>query len=322
MIELNRSYLPSKTPPMFSPLKTMNRTLATSALIAAAFVSVGLTSASAADYYLRQSQSQGHHWGTTTAGNLNSWHTTPSGTAVQLTAMDPDGHYYTNGFVVRSPENSATNVFGGAKLILNGGGLSLKTTNGSALASVGWLETQGTATITAANANGQYHSLLATTFDLGGTTNFTAAATRSFNLTFSDLNGTGSMVFAGGATSSNFNLHIANAADFSGTFSLTGGTLRLSNDLTAANASLSISSGTLVNLTHSVTVSSLSIAGNTLADGTYSYATLNNTYGDIFTAGSIENGQIVVGAIPEPSTAAALAGLGVLGLACLRRRRQ
>jgi len=322
MIELNRSYLPPKTPPMFSPLKTMNRTLATSALIAAAFVSVGLTSASAADYYLRQSQASGWNWHTTVTGNLNSWHTTPSGTAVQLTAMDPAGHYYTNGFVVRTPENSAINTFSGAKLIINGGGISMKTTTGSALASVAWLETQGAVAITAANAN-HYHSLMVGTFDQAGTTTFSASAGRSIDLTVTDLNGSGTIVFSGGATTSNFRLSdIENAADFTGTFSLTGGSLLFSNNLAANNASLSISTGTLVNLTHSVTVSSLAIKGNTLADGTYSYAYLNSTYGDIFTAGSIDNGQIVVGAIPEPSTAAALAGLGVLGLACLRRRRQ
>lgn len=323
MLHFKQVHPATKHPPMFSPLNTMNRTLATTALIAAAFVSVGLTSASAADFYLRQNQTSGHHWHTATTGNLNSWHTTPSGTAVQATAMEATGHYYTNGFTVRSPENSATNTFGGAKLILNGGGLSLKTNNGSAIAVVGWLETQGTVAITAANST-HYHNLEVGTFDQAGTTTFSASAGRSIDLKISDLNGSGSIVFSGGATTSNFRLsNIANAADFSGTFSLIGGSLLLSKDLAAANASLAISSGTLVNLTHSITVASLSIAGNNLADGTYSYTYLNNNYGAIFTAGDALNGQIVVGsAIPEPSTSAALVGVGVLGLAFLRRRRR
>jgi hypothetical protein len=300
-------------------MKTLRTQLA-SVLI----LSVVCSAASAqTNYYLRQSQASGWNWHTTIAGNLNSWHTTASGTAVQATAMDAAAHYFTNGFTVRSPENSATNVFGGAKLILNGGGLSLKTTNGSALASVGWLETQGSATITAANANNQYHSLSATIFDNGGTTTFSASDTRSFNLTFADLNGSGGLIFAGGGTASNFNLNIGNAADFAGSFSLNGGTLRLAANLAAPAASLSIASGTLVNLSHSVSVNALSIAGTTLANGTYSYAWLNTNYGSIFTAGSVNNGSITVGTpIPEPSALAALAGLGALGFVAARRRRR
>ncbi len=291
------------------------------ALAAVAFITAGLGSAQAADYYLRQNQASGWNWHTTTAGNLNSWHTTSSGTAVQLTAMDVEGHYYTNGFTLRTPESSAVVTFSGAKLILDGGGLSLKTTNTSARAIVGWLETSGTTTISAANSN-HYHALEAVVFDQAGTTNFNASAGRSIDLIAGTLSGSGTMTFNGGATTSNFRFNITDASAFTGAFEFNAGTLLLQNDLSIAG-SLSIATGSLVNLTHSVSVSALTIGVDVLGEGTYDFDYLSTNYGDIFTAGDALNGQIIVGStIPEPSAFALLAGGLVFGAITLRRRRR
>ncbi len=300
------------------------RPLAFATTLAALAACTAASAQTVPSYFLRQNQASGWNWHTTQTGNLNSWHITASGSAVQITAMDATGHYFTQGFQVRTPENSSANTFGGAKLIIQtGGSLSMKTTNGTtARAIVPWLETQGSTSVLAANAN-HFHNLSIGTFDQAGTTTFSASAGRSFDLTITEkLNGSGTIVFSGGATTSNFRLtNIANAADFTGTFSLTGGTLLFAADLSASKASLTIGSGTLVNLSHSVSVSALNIAGTTLANGTYSYTWLNENFGTIFTAGSVDNGSITVGVIPEPSAFAALAGLGALAFATLRRRR-
>ncbi len=269
------------------------------AIAASSFVT-----AHASDYYLRRNQDSGWHWHTTTAGNPNSWHTTPEGRAVQATSMDPAGHYHTRGHQLRSPEDSGEVSFQGAKLILDDrGSLALKTANGvTARALVQHLETRGASTITAGNA-GHYHNLTITTFDQAGTTTFIAVAGRSHDLTIGTLSGNGTLVFSGGSTGSNFRIaSIDNAADFAGTFSLAGGTLRFSSNLDAANAALSLETGTLVHLTHSVTVSTLAIAGHTLGTGSYDYTYLKNNYGNTFIAGDARNGRIVVGGIPDPST--------------------
>lgn len=287
------------------------------ALTALALAVTSVASADVSNYYLRQNQAAGWNWHTTATGNLNSWHTTPSGSQVQITEMDSLGHYFNNGFTLRTPENTSVNTFAGAKLILNGGSLSMKTTNNSARAIVGSLETSGTTSIVAANAN-HYHALEAVIFDQAGTTNFTASAGRSIDLIVNTLSGTGTMTFTGGATTSNFRFHITNASAFTGAFEFNAGSLLLQNDL-SLGGSINIATGSLVNLTHGVSVAGLSIAGDNLGPGTYSYSWLNTNYSAIFTAGSVENGFISV--IPEPSSFAALAGLGVLAVAALRRRR-
>lgn len=296
----------------------MKRILTAPARVALAFAAVCTAASAQTSYYLRQSQASGWNWHTASTGNANSWHTTPSGTAVQLTAMDTAGHYYTNGFTVRTPESSGVVTFSGAKLILNGGGLSLKTTNNSARAIVGWLETSGATSITAANAN-HYHALEAVIFDQAGTTTFTASAGRSIDLITGTLSGAGTMRFDGGATTSNFRFNITNASAFTGAFEFNSGTLLLQNNL-SMGGSLSIATGSLVNLTHSISVTALTIGGANLGVGTYSYEYLNTNYGAIFTSGS-ELAQITVTAVPEPSVFAALAGAGALAFAGLRRRR-
>jgi hypothetical protein len=76
----------------------------------------------------------------------------------------------------------------------------------------------------------------------------------------------------------------------------------------------------VVPLDQDVTFASVSIGGTTLANGTYSFATLNSDFNAFFTDGG--SGSITVGAIPEPSTYAALLGLGALGTTLLCKRRR
>jgi len=308
---------------MNRPAPSTSRALLFGALVSA----TGLASAQAADYFLHQSQGAGWNWHQ--IGNNQGWYTARVGGAFANTVnggvFDTAGDYYTNGYQVRSPESANEETFTGAKLILeNNSSLALKTTNGTtARAVVPHLETQGSVSIIAANA-GHYHNLTVTTFDQAGTTTFTANTGRSIDLTIGTLNGGGDIVFSGAASTSNFRLAEVGASSFTGTFTLAGGTLLFSADFAAERASLSIAEGAFVNLTHGVSVSALSIAGDSLADGLYSYSWLKQNYGDIFAEGDVVNGFISVGAaaIPEPSAFAAVLGLGAFGLVASRRRRR
>ena len=325
---------------MFSPLNTMNRTLATSAraaVIAAAFVSVGITSASAqiptADWYMIDTQAGDNHWNSVSStASFKHWAdapTLPGYTGYEdryATAMDANAVYYVAaGKMLRTPgtnTNAATHdTFAGGTLILAGADL-LQRSTGTRIASVADLITLNGTTIRSGQSTIQ--NLSVTDFNAyAGTTSFTSQTGRGFNLSITNLSGAADLVFTNGGT---YNLNIGNTANFTGNMSLTAGTsgevtkLGFLNNL-SFDGSLIINGGNTVNLTHAVSVSALSINGDVLGAGTYNYSWLSQNYATIFTAGNA-NGMITVTAIPEPSTAAALAGLGVLGLACLRRRRQ
>lgn len=86
--------------------------------------------------------------------------------------------------------------------------------------------------------------------------------------------------------------------------------------------SLSLNANSLLFLEHDLAVGELSIAGSSLADGTYTYDFLNTNYAGFFNTTGAE-GSITVGTIPEPSTYAVLAGAAALGLvAGFHRRRR
>lgn len=288
-------------------------------LIGSALVFAGLGTVNAADYFLHQDQASGWNWSTTAAGNTNSWYDAQTGGSI-ITSMDSAGTYHTNGHLLRTPSVSSSTTFAGNTLVVdNLGTLSLKMTNSGAIANVGHLITSGTAAVSASNANNQYHSLSVTTFDQAGTTNFTAVATRSFNLAFADLNGSGTINLSGADATSFFNLNFTDASGFSGSLNLTGGTMSLVNSLTTAG-SLSLSSGSVVQLSQSITVTALSIGGTSLSAGTYSYGTLNSSY-DAYFADGAYTGSITVAAIPEPANAAIIFA-AMAGLAVWRRKRR
>ncbi|HSI07578.1 MAG: beta strand repeat-containing protein [Rariglobus sp.] len=137
---------------------------------------------------------------------------------------------------------------------------------------------------------------------------------------------TGANTFTGGATVSAGTL----ATGSTGTFGAGNVNVVASAVLTFGNNASIIDTATLtfaststinLNFTGAETVGSVfnSVTSTALAAGTYDAAGLNIYFGGIsaFTG----TGSITISAIPEPATYAALAGLGALGLAALRRRR-
>lgn len=281
---------------------------------------VGASSvASANDYYLQRNQNAGWNWSTVT-GN-QGWFATPTG-GDSIGTFDPDGTYYTNGFLLRTPESSTAATFGGAALVLNGGTLMLKGRSASATVIVDNLRSSGTATVTAGNA-AHIHSFRANNFIQGGTTTFTTnVAGRGLNIAIGTLTGNGEIVLLGGSDTDKIYLGVENATGYTGTFTLRNASLLFSGNIETAGA-LVLDAGSHVELTHSLLVASLTINGVALADGTYSYADLRNSYGNIFSEIQGQTGQITVGAaIPEPASVALALGLGAGALALIRSRRR
>lgn len=315
----------------------MKRTLTTPARVALASVAFAsaVTTASATlpavDWYMIDAQAGDNHWNSvSSSASFKHWADTatlPGYTGFEdryATAMDANAVYYVSGKMLRTPGTNtgaaANDAFAGGTLILDGADL-LQRSTGTRVASVGNLITLGGTTIRSGQSAIQNLSVTNFTAYSGNTT-FNSLVGRGFNLSITNLTGAGNIVFTNGGT---YNLNIANTAGFTGDMSLTAGSLGevtklgFLADLTFDGA-LTINSGNTVNLTHGVSVSSLAIAGDNLGPGTYTYSWLNSNYATIFTAGSIDNGFISV--IPEPSSFAALAGLGVLGFVATRRRRR
>jgi fibronectin-binding autotransporter adhesin len=118
-------------------------------------------------------------------------------------------------------------------------------------------------------------------------------------------------------------LFLNGSTSYSGTTTVSAGTLSLGSANTLFDSSLlSIASTAKLDLNFSgiEVISGLTIAGSTVSNGTYDATALALLgLGGSFTgAGSL---QVGASAIPEPSTYAALAGLGILGFAASRRRR-
>lgn len=270
-----------------------------------------------ADFYLQANQtSNSHHWNL--VGATTGWHDAVTGGS-QATAMDPDAVYDSNGFDIRT-QDAATDIFGGKTLILNGSAMILKGQFGR-ISQIAHLISEGTTAV----RNGDTGTMRFTIgeWDAFGTTAFTSADGRNLTLAIGALSGNGTFnFFADNLPTNTYNLDITNGSAFTGEFLFTQGTLALVNDLTLGGA-LTLTNNSRVNLTHSITVSSLVIDGVTLAADTYDYDYLTTHYGSIFTAGSAEFGQITVGSvIPEPSSVAFLTGGLALGITPLLRRRR
>lgn len=179
----------------------------------------------------------------------------------------------------------------------------------------------------------------------GGTTTLTVGS-NSINSTFDGILKDGDATkFLALTKSGTSTLTLNGTSTFTGATTVTGGTLATGatgtfgagNISVAAGAALTFgnnasigdlkaltfasSSAIALNFTGSETVGSVfnSVTSTFLADGTYDAAGLNSFFGGISAFSG--TGSLTVSAIPEPATFAVLAGLAVLGLSAVRRRR-
>jgi autotransporter-associated beta strand protein len=142
----------------------------------------------------------------------------------------------------------------------------------------------------------------------------------------STLTLTGTNSFQGATTVNAGTLATGSAGTFGGgnVSVVAGATLAFGNNASIGDLkSLTFASTSAIalNFTGTETVGSVfnSVTSTFLTDGTYDATALNSFFGGISAFSG--TGSLTVSAIPEPATVAMLAGLSVLGLAALRRRR-
>ena len=265
--------------------------------------------------------------------------------------------YFVNtNFTLRTPQtSSATSTFNGNSLTVNGGILGLANLQ------AGNNTTINNFTLTGGASIGNFVSglqIISGTLAISGSAfvrlNTVDSVSRNITIA-SQISGSGNMgliqtgtlsltgtgnTFSGTWTAGGADVVIAGitytntAARVSTLDASSSGSLGINSSLVANSysiirigydwntaGSLTLNENSTLFLDRNLTVGSLSISGTALAEGEYSYAFLSTTYAGFFnTTGS--GGSITVGAIPEPSSFAALAGGTVLfGCGFFRRRR-
>ncbi len=233
--------------------------------------------------------------------------------------------------------NITNGVLGTGALTLNGGTLSAANTTPRTLLNP--VSFGGNVTLGDSTNNGTL--TFSSGINLGGTTReITVASNVDFGGTISNggltkagsatLNLTGDNTFVGGVTVNTGTLITGTTGTFgsgdvtvaSGAFLTAGNVGSFFNGGRLTFAKTSPAGSILLNFTGVDTIGSVyeSIGGSFLAPGTYNATQLNG----LFTGGNAVfagEGSLLISAIPEPSTFAALAGLGAFAITATRRRR-
>ena len=285
--------------------------------LAAAFVAIGILGSyvRAADINQVASASGGQSWSTASV-----WE--------NAAAASAGNHYFTNGYVLRTPDTALGSVvFPGESLTIEGGvgsargGLLLKAGT-TTIADL--LIGAGTISNGVAGGSGNLPATLnVTNFTVLSTATSADAAILQGAFTNNDLTvgianllGDGYLRFT---NPRNFSLSVADALSFTGTLNLNQGALTLSSALGMNDAAFTMaSSGASLVLSNDMRVSSFSFGASEADTGIYTSAELNTFFSTTAFSG---DGLVYVSVIPEPSSCALGAGVVVLALVGLRRRR-
>ena len=235
--------------------------------------------------------------------------------------------YVSDGMTLRTNNNSGTTTFAGdtltminstlifrrssrANFILDGATFSA-VTNG-AIDGTMLLAAGKTATF---DTNGRLPSLTAT---LSGSGTFTKSGAGTLTVTNAANTFTGTWVVTQDILTSS----TAGSFDTVGTFDVTGGLLDIGYAFNGTDTNLTLGGTGTFDLSNGFnhTFASVSIAGTTLAAGTYSYGDLDAAQQAFFVSGA-DTFTVAGATIPEPSTYALLGGIGTLLFACRHRRK-
>ncbi|HEY8966515.1 MAG TPA: glycoside hydrolase family 5 protein [Candidatus Methylacidiphilales bacterium] len=231
-----------------------------------------------ATWHLVVNQMNSEDW---TSAYLSHWNADAAGGGVAPSSINVVDTFVNDQGVNQLRAPASTSTFAGGLLVLGGTAhLTLKT--GSAAASTiprflahGGAIDQGVAAIT------QHLNIGDCEID-AGTTALTAGTGRGLALAVTTLRGPGNLALSGGGT---FALSLADATQYTGTISVSSGTLSVQS-LLATEGGLAVAAGAQVVLNAYVYVTGLTVSGTALAAGSYSYAALHASYPSIFTSGT------------------------------------
>ncbi len=258
--------------------------------------------AHAVNYYLQGNMPNGSWWEQTPF-----WFDQPSGGGNNPTAFDGNDDLFTQGYTLRS---------GGSGRELNVGSLTVtgqinvQSTNSTS--SVAHLIVKDGTRFEQNRANSGFTVDLLT---MDGNTEYHADSTDGLHMIATTIEGAGNFEITGGAyQEAGFNF--GNASAYTGDIILKNDdvTLRFLNGLSTHGGLIVEGTDPNIALDQDVTFVYATINGDVLNPGTYSFATLNGSYDEIFDDGG--TGSITV--VPEPASVAMLAMGGAL---MLRRRK-
>ncbi len=256
------------------------------------------TLAAGSTWYLQATQTPTtEDWNT-----LADWFSATTGGGTNPASIAATDTFNLNGFLVHTPLiATGTTTFGGALLDMGTTGtISVLGANLTTTVVPNLLANNGVIK----NTGGTTQNIVITNFShpAGSITFQTGASTRTIALTTGALTGAGALVFGGGGS---YSLTINDAYNYTGAMTASTGTFTFQNNM-VTSGSLIIAEASKIKLTNAIACASLTLTGTSIVPnpgdkantytyppGTYSYATLNAAYPNIFVSGS-STGSITV----------------------------
>lgn len=278
-----------------TPPFTLSRVLKCRAAFLSLFCGLVVSGASlqAADYYQRFDQKfLSQNWNLV-SGSGHTWSTSPAGSPSHTGEFDLSGHYFNNGFTLRTGAEPDAAVFLGNSLTLSGGALSLRRVVEKGVSTV--------STLIIEQAGSRV------TNDISGTTALHAemlivkgplsigpqnSASRTVLLTSGRVMGQGDIVTLRPSRAFTTTIGFTDATAYTGSIVHTTGVLSFARSLRSSGALIIDTQGIIdgsapptVVLDQDLTFTSVIIAGVALPAGRHSYAELKTSFGQVFSAG-------------------------------------